>query len=302
MTDIKTVFSLFPERIQRALAAFEGWERISEIRLRCERPLSLTCFSGNIFLSSEGKAVGAERALCATSDEIRFVIASFCKGSLYRYFDTLKEGYLVDERGFRLAVCPEKNSSSAHLGERFESVSLRLARQIPEACDAFFRLFPEKKPISTLILSPPGGGKTTLLRSLAIALSRGEKGFSAQRVAVIDERKEILPQGMKTEAGLLDVLYGYPKGEGIGIAVRLFSPQVILCDEIGTTNEAEAITEAVGGGCILFASAHADSLKEAQRRPFLRELIENRVFSCGVLLHPIAGEHYRVKMERFAME
>ena len=298
MTDIKKHLYIFPERIRTALLAFQDWSEISEIRLRRDLPLSLTGFSGNLFLSEKGCVCGIKNALCATSDEIRRLISSFCKGNMYRYFDTLKEGYLVDEDGFRLSVYPEKGRISSLLPEQFEGASLRFARNVPGASNSFLRLFPERTPVSTLIVSPPGGGKTTLLRDLAVVLSRGEKGFSPTRVAVIDEKNEIFPAAMVKEAGLCDHLCGYQKGEGITLATRLLAPQVIICDEIGSQEEGEAVLSAVNCGCVFYASAHGKSLDEIQRKPFLKHLLDFGVFDAVVIMTPVKGKGFGVKMER----
>ncbi len=299
MTDIKKHLNLFPERIRNALLGFANWSEISEIRVRRDLPLSLTGFSGNLFLSPQGKACKAEQALTTSSQEIRFLISSFCRGNMYRYFDTFKDGYLVDEDGYRLSVLPQKGSSNSLLPEAFEGASLRLARRIKGASNEFLKLFPEKKPISTLIVSPPGGGKTTLLRDLATVLSRGERGFLPMRVAVIDEKNEIFPSSMIKGAGLCDHLCGYPKAEGITLATRLLSPQIILCDEIGTSEEGEALLSALHCGCTFYASAHGESRRDVERRPFLKKLIDFGAFDALVVMTPIAGKIFQVKMERW---
>jgi len=278
MTGLKKHLLLFPERIRRSLLGYKDWERITEIRLRSNLPLSLTHFSGNLFLDEMGNVSEIKKALRATPEEVRHVVCTFCNGNLYRYFNTLQEGFLVDDEGFRLSVCPEKNEGSSYLPERFAGINLRIPRAITGASLPLLRYFQEKPLASTLILSPPGAGKTTLLRDLAINLSRGGKQFSPFRVAVIDERKEIFPPIFLQQSGLCDILSGYSKGEGIKIALRLFSPEIILCDEIGGLEDSNAILSTTSAGCMMFASAHAHCLEEALARPFLRTLLTAKVF------------------------
>ena len=81
------------------------------------------------------------------------------------------------------------------------------------------------------------------------------------------------------------------------MATRLLSPEVILCDEIGGKEEAEAILGAAGGGVMFFATAHAASFRQARARPFLRLLLETEVFSYLALLRRIPGERYRSGIE-----
>ena len=108
------------------------------------------------------------------------------------------------------------------------------------------------------LLGENGCGKTTLLRSLAKILASGEP---AVRVSVIDTRGE-LGYSLGEHDLCVDILSGYPKHTGISIAARTLSPQVIICDEIGSRAEAEAICEAQGCGVPLIATAHASSVRE----------------------------------------
>ncbi|MBR3836573.1 MAG: hypothetical protein IKJ74_00365 [Clostridia bacterium] len=297
--EMKNLLKLFPPRIQKALDAFRDWEGISEIRLRRSLPLSLTHFRGNVLLDENGRIATAERALRTEEGEIRAFIGAFCGGSVYRFFDTMKEGFLVNDEGFRLGICPARGSFQNLLPECIEGVNLRIPREVNGAARPLISFFETNILDSTLILSPPGAGKTTLLRDLACTLSKGFRGRDPLRVAVIDERGEIFPSVFLHKGGLCDVIRGYSKEEGIDIATRLFSPQAILCDEIGGGDEAERLLSMGGAGCMLFATAHAANLEEARRRPVLKRLIEARVFRYAATLERIPGERYksRIRME-----
>lgn len=295
MNGLEKHLNYFPPRIRRALLAFDHWEKIREIRLRCDLPLSLTGYNGNLFLSETGKVSYMAKALFCTAEEIRILVSAFCKGAVYRYFDTLKDGFVVDEDGWRLGLCPREGELSHLLPERFEGINLRLPRNVPGAARAFLQHFENKEPVSTLILSPPGDGKTTLLRALASSLSRGEWG-EPLRVAVIDEREELFPSSFIKEAGLCDVLSGYRKERGIEIATRIFSPQVIVCDEIGRAEDVEAILHHGNAGTLFFASAHARSPDPDFLRPGLKKLIEAGIFQKLVFLERIPGERFRSEL------
>lgn len=297
--EIKNLLKLFPPRIQKTLSAFRDWEGISEIRLRRSLPLSLTHFKGNILLDENGNVTTTERAIRTEEAEIRAFIGAFCGGSVYRFFDTMKEGFLVNEEGFRLGICPARGSLQNHLPECIEGVNLRIPREVVGAAKPLITFFETNPLASTLILSPPGAGKTTLLRDLACTLSKGFKRRGPLRVAVIDEKGEIFPSVFLTKGGLYDVIRGYAKAEGIDIATRLFSPEAIFCDEIGGDDEADRLLSIGGAGCMLFATAHAADLEEARRRPILKKLLEARIFRYAAILERITGERYRsnIRME-----
>ncbi|MBR2635198.1 MAG: hypothetical protein IKD31_06425 [Clostridia bacterium] len=284
MNGLKKHIAFFPPRIRKALEAYPDWGCISEIRLRGDMPLSLTHFRGNVFLNESGEQETPQNALRATKEEIRLFVLAFCRGNVYRYFDTFKDGFLVDEDGYRLGLSPGKKQRSFRLPEDFEGVNLRIPRMIRGAAKELLTHFSHQKLESTLLLSAPGAGKTTLLRDLAITLSVESAPWQAKRVCVIDEREELFPDAFRASAGLCDILSGYSKAEGIEIATRLFSPEVMILDEIGGQEDASAILSVCSSGCIFFASAHARTLQEAKQRPFLKLLLEAGVFCHLALL------------------
>jgi stage III sporulation protein AA len=145
------------------------------------------------------------------------------------------------------------------------------------------KLLCEGKFCSTLIVSEPCGGKTTLLTDLVRELSKS--GF---RTAVIDERGEIastvqgIPQ--KDLGALADILDGYPKPYGMMVALRTLAPQVLVCDEIGTDEEAEKMLEAMNAGVPVLATAHAKDEEELFNRPQIKRLTDAGAISKIVLL------------------
>lgn len=283
MKEQKLRLEIFPKRIREALEKFRRWDEASEIRLRRNKPLAITTCRGNVILNEKGQVSSPDEGLRVSSEELTETVAAFCSGNLYRYFDTLRDGFLMDEEGFRLGVCPAKDSFTTHLPESFEGLNLRIPRSVPEAASPFFDFFRERPLASSLVLSPPGVGKTTLLRAVAARLSTNFQGRPF-RVAVIDERKELFPSRSHTDGGTCDVLSGYDKEKGLEIACRIFSPEIIVCDEIASMKEAEAVITSAGTGCMIFASAHGGSFEEASRRPFVRRLLEERVFHHLFLL------------------
>ena len=295
MDEITYHISLFPPRLKNVLASYSAWERVCEIRLRCDGVLSLTTTDGNVILDESGAPSSAERGVRCREEELLRLLGAFCGGSVYRYFDRLQDGFAVDDYGWRMGICAEQTAGGLFLPQKISGINLRIPRQNPSIARPVAERLHREGLFSFLIFSAPGEGKTTLLRALAATLSLGVDGKEPLRVAVIDEKSELFPPQMQVETGLLDVLSPQDKGEGIAMATRLFSPQVILCDEIGNAKESEAILEAGGGGCNVIATAHARTLQEALQIPYLARLIRSGRFAYGLFLSKEDGHPFRIR-------
>jgi stage III sporulation protein AA len=168
---------------------------------------------------------------------------------------------------------------------KVSSVVIRLARQVPGiALETAKKLTAEGSPQSALIVSPPGGGKTTFLRDLIRSIS--EKGF---RVSVADERRELgaVREGAATlDLGpTTDILSGCPKAQAIPLLLRVMNPQVIALDEIAGEEELEAVRYCAYSGVAVLATAHGDGIASLMERPLYRRLLESGAFSWCITLN-----------------
>lgn len=66
--------------------------------------------------------------------------------------------------------------------------------------------------------------------------------------------------------------------------IRSLSPQVIIVDEIGRKQDAEAIQEAMHAGIRVVATAHGKDIEDVRRRPDLAPLLAASAFSRYVVL------------------
>ena len=265
---------LFPEPYRAAVTRLleEKGERVEELRLRTGCPMSWITGGRELWLSP----AGTEAASPALLEEI---VRRASGHGLYAVEEQLAAGFLALPFGHRLGLC----GTAARAGEGlrtlrdFQALNLRLARERPGCADAAFA-FLWARPVSTLILGPPGSGKTTVLRDLIRQCS--ERGGS--RIAVVDERGELaacragLPQlklGPRT-----DVLSLCPKAAGIELLLRAMAPEWIALDEISAAADVEALIRASYCGVRYLATAHARSPAELRRRPVYRALLEAGLF------------------------
>ena len=147
-----------------------------------------------------------------------------------------------------------------------------------------------------LIISPPCSGKTTLLRSVAHALSHAPYN---KRVSVVDTNRELTLPYFSDTTGLCEYLTGYPKAFGINIAMKYMNPQYIVCDEIGGSDEASAICELQHTGIPFLASAHADRFSSVKNRKSINIMLENGVFDAVMRIKRI-GKGFEYELKRIS--
>ena len=276
---LDNVIKYLPERIARAVAFApeELLSRAQEIRLRRGGPLSVTSGAESYTLDCNGRISPLRTALMCSRQDIDECVARLCNGSYHSQQDNISKGFISAGGGIRAGVCGEADSVERLSVSTVTSVSLRISRYIFGAGQPVVNYIKQNGPAGLLLFSRPGAGKTTMLRDAAAALSAGRGLDGALRVSVVDERRELYVQGM--DGGLLDVLFGYPKAQGIEIAARTLNAQIVVCDEI-SAGESEAICDAQNCGVPLIASAHASSGEELVRRPWIKRLLQSGIFSA----------------------
>ena len=243
---------------------------LAEIRLRAGRPA--------VAVSVNGRSCVCSRAV--TREELESCFMELCRYSVHSYAREIAEGYITLDGGNRAGFCGTaviKDGRLASLRD-ISSINLRIAHEAKGCAIPLYNAVFEPLPHSLLICGKPMSGKTTLLRDLARLI--GEK----RKVALIDSRGELAAVcgGVpKLDVGLnTDVLNGYPREEGMSIALRTLSPEVIMCDEIG--GDFHAIEQCISCGVKLVATVHAGSVDELLRRNETARLI--KLFDYAALL------------------
>lgn len=219
-------------------------------------------------------------------NDIAAVLEKATRASVHAFSQDIAKGFIGCRCGIRLGLCGAGVCSGGAVTalREISSVCIRIPHELHCALSEDILTLLHNKGANILILSPPGGGKTTLLREFVRALSTG-----GVRVSVADERGEIAavyagrPQFDLGES--CDVMTDVPKAQAVMMLLRSMSPQVIAMDEISSPDDINAALSAAGCGVRLIATIHAASVWDLSKRPVYRELIKSGVFTDAVTIH-----------------
>lgn len=244
------MFSYLPGRIKDSLRYCNS-NLLYELRIRAQKPVAVN-YGGEYKLLGE-RGVGAINAFIATKKEVEDIVLSAAEYSLYSVTEQIRKGFITTPCGERIGIAGQGVSENGEVlnVRNISSVCIRIPHQVVGCAGAIAPYCLEPKLCDTAILSPPGFGKTTLLRDAARLL--GEKG--GRNVLIVDERGEL----SAFDTGIMsDVISCIDKRTAIMYGIRAMRPDVLITDELSEDDYA-AIKRAMAAGVKVLASFHADS-------------------------------------------
>jgi len=213
--------------------------------------------------------------------------------SLYAYEEDIRQGFITIKGGHRIGIAGEcvMEKGEVKTIRNISSVNIRICREIIGCSDKVMKyIVSGSRVYNTIIISPPKCGKTTMLRDIARNISNGisSLGINGRKIVVIDERSEIgachfgIPQsdlGIRT-----DVLDNCLKREGLIMAIRSLSPEVLICDEIGTKGDIEALMMAFNSGVNIITTIHGFTVEDLYKRKVFCDLLDNEILERAIVL------------------
>lgn len=284
MVNISNVLEVLPEQVVSYIRSNGIEDQLQEIRMRINSPI--------IFITSKREYLFSQ--ICK-EEMMNFILKRISSYSIYAFEEEIKNGFITIKGGHRVGICgmcviEDKKVKTIR---KISSINIRIAREVIGCSDSILQYISKDKYSinNTIIISPPKCGKTTLLRDIARNLSKGygAKYTSPQKICIIDERSEIAscyrgtPQmdvGERT-----DVLDCCPKSIGIMMAIRSMSPDVVICDEIGTEEDIESIFVAVNSGVKIIASIHGHDVEDFINRSVFKKAVQNEIFDRAIVLN-----------------
>lgn len=274
MVFFRTAAELMPERFFSPVLSYEQ-KNIEEIRLRLDQAPQL------ISQGNEWELTGEKLNI----KDLERTLEKATGASVHSSVHQLKEGYTF-YRGLRIGICGRGIIKSNSLSgfSKISSMNIRIPGRYKGEIDPIYNFTSKPSFQNTLIISPPGMGKTTLLRELITKLSD-----RALRIGVVDERGELEAADMDTAGFFLgkrsDVLSGIKKSQAAMMLLRGMNPQVIALDEITSAEDIDCIFEIVGCGVGILATAHSWNVPELSKRELYRRLLSEKVFKKAIEIH-----------------
>jgi stage III sporulation protein AA len=279
----KTAITYLPQRLQKALEALPETQTcdVMEIRLKAGQPIALIKSTTAKFVTENGCLTGqaaTQQMLCATKAELLEVFQKLCGHSVYSFQSDIVQGFVCAKGGIRAGVC----GTTVMQGDiivnikNISSITLRLPKEVLGCADELLDLVTTAKN-GVLVCGEPCSGKTTIIRDLCRRISQNYEN----RVAVIDTRGEIAAvfNGVEqNDMGLCDIYNGYPRAAGINQALRSLAPTVIVCDEIGSHGDAEALVQSANSGVKMVATMHAANYAELKKKLYAKKIMQTGAF------------------------
>lgn len=288
------ILQIFPREIRPLFEqVLLGRKQLNEIRLRAEKPILIFAGENEYFLSTQGELT--ENNVCArvlTAEELEKIWQHLCHYSLYAFEEEIRQGYLTIAGGHRVGLVGQvvtEDKEKIRTVKYIRGINIRIAHEVKGAASEILPLLYEGGKVkSVLIMSPPGCGKTTLLRDVVRSFSDGNHYGKGITVGVVDERSEIAGCYMgqpQNDVGIrTDVLDACPKLVGMTMLLRSMSPKVIAIDELGNREELEMVSQIAASGSKVVATMHGTGIEDLERRKWLNTVVKERLFEVLLIL------------------
>jgi len=275
---------ILPDNLLKVMNSKVNWNLVNEIRLRADKPVVVVISGEKFFLGENGLTKRLNEAFYSNKTSIEDIIFRASECSIYSVNEQIKKGFIMTKGGIRIGIGGNliEEKGVIKTMTNFSSLNIRIPHEIKNcSLKAFNSIYCDDTINNTLIIAPPGGGKTTFLRDFICQLSERNIAYN---VLVLDERGE-LDTGKKGSLGnFTDVISFSRKIVGFENGIRALSPDIIITDELSEKDDIDAILYAVNCGVKVIASMHASGLEDFINKENTKRLIDERVFKKYIVL------------------
>ena len=251
-----------------------AFNELSEIRIRRNKPIVVFIKGQPYYICENGLTCNLDNAIYADNEMIQDIIYKASDYSIYAVNEQIKQGFIMLENGIRIGICGSvvTENNSIKTITNWSSLNIRIPHQIKNfSLCAFDEIVDENGVNNTLVISPPGAGKTSFLRDFVYQLSNHNYCLN---VCIVDERGEI-SGGENSEINLgnfCDVVSYCSKRQGFNQCIRSMNPNLIVTDELGNDDDVKCLIDAMNSGVKIVATIHSSSIEQLKRKTFFEKL------------------------------
>lgn len=282
------MINLLPEYLYNSIINIDN-DSLNEIRLRCGNPIVVGVNGKNFYLGPYGITNKIQSALMCDSTLIDYIISKVSKDSFYTINDQLINGYITYSYGIRIGVGGELvyENGGIRTIKNITSLNIRIPHFVRNcSLNCYNYLVNENEPLSVLVVSKPGAGKTTFIRDLILQISTRSL---LSNILVVDERGEITGNNTISLGSNVDVILNCEKHYGFERGIRSLNPTVIVTDEINFDSDFRVLEYALTSGVKVIATIHANNIEELKSKREFKDLLNKRMFDRYVVLNSTCG-------------
>lgn len=280
-----------PEVIYNTIARHLNYAEVNEIRMRVNCPLVICIKNKKYFIGERGFS-DYDNAIICSYEMMQEFVYRLCDNAVYAVNDQLKQGFITLPKGVRVGICGDVVYEDGKVVtiKNFQSANIRIPHNVRGCSLVALDYMLDNKFLSTLVISPPGAGKTTFIRDVVYQLSNHNYCYN---VLIADERNEIasvnngvaeIPLG-----NFADIYSNCSKAFALKQGIRSMKPDIFVTDEIDIDNDLQSIIDATNSGVEVLATIHSNNITELKTKRGFDKVLENKVFDRYVVLSDSEG-------------
>ncbi len=277
-----------PRDIYNSIIKNFSFNDITEIRMRVNEKIIIVVKNKKFYLKDDnGAYIKANNLL------IDNFITKASENSIYAFNDNIVNGFITLPKGIRVGLCGSIVTDGDKIVtiKNFQAVNIRIPHFIKNCClPAYDFMVKDNEIMNTLIISPPGSGKTTFIRDFVFQLYEHN---NSKNVLIADERNEICSANSGEPAvnlgGFCDIYTNCSKKFAFKNGIRSMRPDVIVTDEIDLERDLDSIVEAINSGVNVVATIHAKNLNQLKKKPSFDKILDEKFFSRFIVLSSDEG-------------